>query len=57
MIITLEERDTIARRLAEIRTKREAISEKPRDVQSQRVAQLNRERTDLVRTIADDRPE
>ena len=57
MILTLEERDTIARRLAEIRTEREAIPEKPRDAQSQRIAQLDRERTDLVRTLVDERPE
>jgi hypothetical protein len=56
MALTLEERDTIARRLAEIRTEREALPEMPRDDQTQRVAQLNRERTDLVCTLADERP-
>jgi hypothetical protein len=56
MALTLEERDTIARRLAEIRTERETLPEKFRDDQAQRVAQLNRERTDLVRSLADERP-
>ena len=57
MALMLEERDAIARRLAEIRTERETLVGKPRDVQSQRIDQLNRERIDLVRTLADDRPE
>ena len=54
MTLTLEDRDIIARRLAEIRTERETLPGKPRDVQAQRVAQLNRERTDLVRSLADE---